>query len=404
MSTAKSQAVDYSKRKTKTTKLWIAIILGFLASIPPFATDFYLPALPQMATDLSTNASFVQLSLTACLLGMALGQFVIGPYSDVLGRKIPLIVSLIIFVASTILCVYSPSIWVLVLLRFIQGFSGAGGVVLSRAIVRDLYSGYEVTKFMAILTLINGVITILAPVAGGQLLKITDWRGIFLILGVISFLIFLSVLFGIKESLPNDKRTESGLQNTILNFGNLVKDKIFIGYTLTQGLIFGGFFGYMSASPFVLQDIYGLSAQEYSFSFAINATGVILATFCAERLVGKYGETNILRFFLNLSLFASFLLFISILLKGNIMFILTSFFLIFSCMGVVSMLCNSLAMQSQDNHAGSASALLGLVPFILGAITAPLVGIGGSNTAIPMAIVIAICNIGALVCFKKLVR
>ena len=180
---------------------------------------------------------------------MALGQFVIGPYSDVLGRKIPLIVSLIIFVASTILCAYSPSIWILVILRFIQGFSGAGGVVLSRAIVRDLYSGYEVTKFMAILTLINGVITILAPVAGGQLLKITDWRGIFFILGVISIIIFLSVIFGIKESLPEDQRTESGLKNTVLNFGNLFKDKIFMGYTLTQGLnIWGLFWIYVSFS------------------------------------------------------------------------------------------------------------------------------------------------------------
>ncbi len=378
MSLPKSQAVDYSKKKTKPNRLWIALILGFLASIPPFATDFYLPALPQMTIDLSTNASLVQLSLTACLLGMALGQFVIGPYSDVLGRKIPLIVSLIIFVASTILCAYSPSIWILVILRFIQGFSGAGGVVLSRAIVRDLYSGYEVTKFMAILTLINGVITILAPVAGGQLLKITDWRGIFFILGVISVIIFLSVIFGIKESLPEDKRTESGLKNTVLNFGNLFKDKIFMGYTLTQGLIFGGFFGYMSASPFVLQDIYGLSAQEYSFSFAINATGVILATYCAERLVGKFGETTILTFFLLLSLLAATIIF-SILFKGKYHFLLISFFLIFSCMGVISMLSNSLAMQSQDQNAGSASALLGLVPFILGAITAPLVGIGGGE-------------------------
>lgn len=404
MSIPNKQTIDYAKKKPKPNRLWIALILGFLASIPPFATDFYLPALPQMTTDLSANASLVQLSLTACLLGMAFGQFVIGPYSDVLGRKLPLTISLLVFVISTILCVYSPSIWVLVILRFIQGFSGAGGVVLSRAIVRDLYSGSEVTKFMAILTLINGVITILAPVVGGQLLKITDWRGIFFILGVISILIFLSVIFGVKESLPEEQRTESGLKNTVLNFGNLFKDKIFMGYTLAQGLIFGGFFGYMSASPFVLQDIYGLSAQEYSFSFAINATGVILATYCAERLVGKFNEIAILRFFLYLSLAASALLLVTILCKGNIVFILLSFFLIFSCMGVISMLSNSLAMQSQDKNAGSASALLGLVPFILGAATAPLVGIGGGNTAVPMAIVIAICNIGALICFKKLVR
>ena len=377
--------------------------MGFLASIPPFATDFYLPALPQMTMDLGANASLVQLSLTACLLGMALGQFVIGPYSDVWGRRVPLTVSLIVFVVSTILCAFSPNIWVLVILRFIQGFSGAGGVVLSRAIVRDLYTGYEVTKFMALLTLINGVITILAPVAGGQLLKITDWRGIFFILGVISIIILISVMVGVKETLPVESRTESGLKHTVSNFGNLFKDKMFMGYTLTSGLIFGGFFGYMSASPFVLQDIYGLSVQEYSFSFAINATGVILATYIADRFVGKLGESKILMFFLGLSLLASLLLLVSIPLQWNIIFILIAFFLIFSCMGVVSMLCNSLGMQSQNKNAGSASALLGLVPFIIGAITAPLVGIGGGNTAVPMAIVIVICNIGAFVSFKRLV-
>lgn len=379
MSVPDHQVIQLSIRKMKPKRIWIALILGFLASIPPFATDFYLPALPQMTLDLSTNASLVQLSLTACLLGMALGQFVIGPYSDVWGRRVPLTVSLIIFVVSTILCAFSPNIWVLVILRFIQGFSGAGGVVLSRAIVRDLYTGYEVTKFMALLTLINGVITILAPVAGGQLLKITDWRGIFFILGVISIIILISMMVGIKETLPVESRTESGLKHTVSNFGNLFKGKTFMGYTLTSGLIFGGFFGYMSASPFVLQDIYGLSVQEYSFSFAINATGVILATYIADRFVGKLGESKILMFFLGLSLFASLLLLVSIPLQWNIIFILISFFLIFSCMGVVSMLCNSLGMQSQDKNAGSASALLGLVPFIIGAITAPLVGIGGAT-------------------------
>lgn len=404
MSVPDHQVIQQTRKKIKPNRIWIALILGFLASIPPFATDFYLPALPQMTVDLSANASLVQLSLTACLLGMAIGQFVIGPYSDVWGRKVPLTVSLFIFVASTMLCAFSPNIWILVFLRFIQGFSGAGGVVLSRAIVRDLYTGYEVTKFMALLTLINGVITILAPVAGGQLLKITDWRGIFFILGVISIIMLISVMIGIKETLPIDNRTESGLKNTVSNFGNLLKDKTFMGFTLTSGLIFGGFFGYMSASPFVLQDIYGLSVQEYSFSFAVNATGVIIATYIADRLVGKLGESNILKFFLVLSLFASLLLLPSVLLQWNIFFILISFFLIFSCMGVISMLCNSLGMQSQDKNAGSASALLGLVPFIIGAITAPLVGIGGGHTAVPMAIVIILCNMGAFVCFKRLVK
>mgnify|MGYP000845331127 CR=1 FL=1 len=404
MSVAKSQTAAGAKKKVNNNKVLLALILGFLASIPPFATDFYLPALPQMTIDLSASASLVQLSLTACLLGMAFGQFVIGPYSDVLGRKLPLIASLLVFVVSTILCAYSPSVWVLVILRFIQGFSGAGGVVLSRAIVRDLYSGYEVTKFMAILTLINGVITVLAPVAGGQLLKLTDWRGIFFLLSVISIVVFFSVLFGLKESLPAEERTESGLKNTVSNFGSLFKDKVFMGYTLTSGFVFGGFFAYMSASPFVLQDIYGLSAQEYSYSFAINATGVLVAVYIAERLTGRLSEGSILKLFLSLSLLASLLLMAAIPLNGHILLILLAFFLIFSCMGVISMMCNSLGMQSQDKNAGSASALLGLVPFILGAITAPLVGIGGSSTGIPMAVVILLCNVMVLVSFKKLVR
>ena len=177
-----------------------------------------------------------------------------------------------------------------------------------------------------------------------------------------------------------------------------------MGYTLTSGLIFGGFFAYMSASPFVLQDIYGLSAQEYSYSFAINATGVLVAVYIAERLAGRLSEGSILKFFLSLSFLASLLLLAAIPLNGHIFLILLAFFLIFSCMGVISMMCNSLGMQSQDKNAGSASALLGLVPFILGAITAPLVGIGGGSTALPMAVIIMLCNVGALVSFKKLVR
>lgn len=404
MNLGKSATAEVAKTKPKVNRVWMALMLGFLASIPPFATDFYLPALPQMTTDLGTSASLIQLSLTSVLLGMALGQLIIGPYSDVLGRRLPLNISLIVFVVSTVLCAFSPSIWVLVILRFIQGFSGAGGVVLSRAIVRDFYSGHEVTKFMAILTLINGVVTILAPVVGGQLLRSTDWRGIFLILGVISIILLLTVLFGMKESLPEYERTESGLKSIVLNFWGLFKDKTFMGYTLTQGLIFGGFFGYMSGSPFVLQGIYGLNAQQYSYSFAINATGVTLATYIAEKLVGTLEEKMLLRFFLGLSLFASLLLFAAVIFQWSIVFVLISFFLIFSCMGVISMLSNSLAMQSQDKNTGSASALLGLVPFVIGAVTAPLVGIGGEHTALPTAIVIAVCNIGALLFFRRLVK
>lgn len=402
MNRQKVEIVDGTLSNVKGNKIWIVLILGLLAGIPPLVTDFYLPAFPQMSTDLSSSASSIQLSLTSCLIGMALGQLVIGPLSDVLGRKIPLIVSLIIFIVTTILCAFSPSIWVFVLLRFFQGLAGAGGVVLSRAIARDLYGGAELTKFFAMLMMVNGLAPILAPVAGGQLLKVTDWRGIFIVLGVFIILIFLAVIFRLKESLPKTDRTESGLKKTILTFGSLFKDKSFIGYVLTQGFITGGFFAYLSASPFVLQDIYGLSAQAYSFSFAMNGIGIVIASQVAGKLIGKFSETQLLKFGVSLSLLSSVLLLIAILINANIMFVLICFFLIVSCMGITGMTTNSLAMQGQDKTFGSASALLGLMPFIFGAITAPLVGIGGGGTALPMAIAIVICGLSAFISFTSL--
>lgn len=388
----------------KTTIMMTALILGVLASISPLATDVYLPSFPEMSESLGASPSQVQLTLTTFLLGMALGQLVIGPYSDVIGRRLPLNVSIFVFVMTTILSAFTNSIWTLILLRFIQGFSGAGGVVLSRAIVRDLFTGYQVTKYMAILTIINSVITVLAPVIGGILLTFKDWRGIFIFLSILSIVMFFSVFFGIKETLLESERSHSGIKNTILNFGQLFKNKVFVGYVFTQGFIYGGFFAYLAGSPFVLQNLYGLSAQSFSISFAVNAAGVIVATLIASKLALRFTEKNVLQITLIISLLSSIILFFTIFLNGALTIILITFFFIFSCLGVVGMLCNSLGMQSQKEYVGSASALLGLVPFIFGSITAPLVGIDGGQTALPMGMIILICNVLAMIIFKRYVR
>ncbi|MCF7616092.1 multidrug effflux MFS transporter [Bacillus sonorensis] len=403
MGTVNSQADLAAQSKAKPNRIWIAVILGILSGIGPVVIDLYLPGLPQMADDLHTSASIVQLSLTSCLLGLAIGQIVIGPFSDVLGRRIPLIVSLAVFAAASFLCALTSSVWVLIAMRFIQGAAGAGGIVISRAIARDLYSGTELTKFFSLLMLVNGIAPIVSPVAGGQLMKVTTWNGVFFMIGVFGIIIILSVIIGIRESLSPDNRTRGGFKETFVSFGRLFGQRTFMGYALAQGLITAGMFGYISASPFVLQDIYGLSAQAFSFCFAVNGLGIIIAAQITGRLAGRFGEAALLRCGLMISLAASLVLFVSVVFHAPLMFVLIPLFIVVSCIGIVTTSSGSLAMQSQGKSAGSASALLGLLTFILGAGAAPLVGIAGSHTALPMAVVIVCCNIGALVCFKMLV-
>jgi MFS transporter, DHA1 family, multidrug resistance protein len=269
-------------------RIWIVLILGMLAAVGPIVTDLYLPTLPLMTIDLQTSTSSIQLSITTCLLGLAIGQVIIGPISDMLGRRIPLIISLIIFVIASFLCAFSPNVTVFIILRFIQGLAGAGGIVISRAIARDLYSGPELTKFFALLMLVNGCAPVLSPVLGGQLMKVTDWKGIFIVIGIFTMIMLLSSFFGLKETLPYERRTNGGLKETFLVFGKLFKHKTFMGYVLAQGLTGAGMFAYISASPFVLQDIYGLTAQQFSYCFALNGVGIIIATQTTARLVGRF--------------------------------------------------------------------------------------------------------------------
>jgi len=387
----------------KPNRVWAALILGLLAAIGPLCTDLYLPVLPQIAGDLQTTPSLVQLSLTACLLGLALGQIIIGPNSDVFGRRIPLIISLVIFAITSLLCALAPSVWVLIMLRFIQGVAGAGGIVISRAIVSDLYSGTELTRFFSLLMLVNGVAPILAPVAGGQLTKVTTWPGVFIILGVFSIVMLLAVILGVKESLPKKNRAKGGLKETILIFKNLFSNRNFMGHFLTQGFVMAGLFGYIAASPFVLQNIYGVSAETFSFCFAINGLGIIIAAQITGRLVGRFSESKLLVFGLVLSLLASIVLLMMIFVKAGLIFILVPLFVVVSCIGIIMTTSFALAIQNQGKVAGSASALLGFIAFVFGAIAAPIVGIGGSHTAVPMGVVILVSAIIALICYVKLV-
>jgi len=386
-------------KPVKANRLWMILVLGTLTAIGPLSIDMYLPSLPKLTDDLQTNASLAQLTLTACLLGLSVGQLFVGSISDIYGRRKPLIIALIMYVASSLLCAVAPSIWSLVLLRFLQGASGSAGIVISRAMVRDMYSGSEMTKFFSLLMLVNGAAPILAPIIGGQLLQFTSWRGVFIVLGAISIFMLVSATFVLRETLPLEERETGGLVGTLATYRNLLKDRLFMGYALSQGLVSAAMFAYISGSPFVLQNIYGASPQEFSVFFAINGIGIIIASQITGCLAGKLSEKALFVAGIGIAAAGGISLLLTIVLGIGLIGVLCSLFLVVSSVGVVSTTGFSLAMKNQKQAAGTASALLGLLQFISGALVAPLVGIGGSNTALPMGIVIALCEVGAVLCY-----
>lgn len=398
------QSISTGSSLKRGNPVAVIFILGVLSAFGPLSLDMYLPALPTLARELHTSASLAQVSLTACLLGLAFGQVVMGPFSDMSGRRRPLIVALIVYGIVSFLCIFTSSIWAFVALRFVQGVAGATGIVISRASVRDLFSGKELTKFYAMIMLVNGVAPILAPVAGGQLLHFVSWRGVFGALAVIGVLMFLAVLVGLKETLPIEARKTGGLKEVWRTFGLLLKDREFMGYALMQGFVMGGMFAYISGSTFVLQDIYGLSAQMFSVIFAINGVGIILATQTTGRLAGKMNAQSLLAYGITQAVTSSVLLLVTILFHAPVIFICIFLFFFVSSIGIINTMVFSLAMENQGSHAGSASALLGLLPFLLGSIVAPLVGIGNGKTAVPMGVVITCCAFIALGAYIFLVR
>ncbi|PIC79363.1 MFS transporter [Sporosarcina sp. P18a] len=384
--------------------VWLVLLLGSLSAFGPLSMDMYLPGLPIVADDLNASTSLVQLSLTACLIGLGAGQLIFGPLSDIYGRRKPLVITLIVYAIASILCAFSPNIWIFVALRFIQGMTGAAGIVIARACARDLYVGNELTKFMAMLSIVSGAAPILAPIVGGVVLNYASWQAVFFLLGVIGLLMFVSTACFLPDTLPVEERAESGMLAVVKTFSGLLKDKWFLGIALTQGLIMSSMFAYIAGSPFVLQNIYGVTAQQFSLFFALNGVGIITAAQLTGRLSGRIHEVKFLRAGVLMSFAASILLMLTVWNEWPLIVIATALFFMVSSVGLVSPASFSLAMQSQGKSAGSAAAFLGLMPFIGGATVSPLVGLAGDSSAWPLSIVVLTCSTGALVMFFTVVR
>ncbi len=397
-------AVDAKESRKSSNLVWLIVLLGSLSAFGPLSLDLYLPALPKLAENLNTSSSYAQLSLTACMIGLSVGQLFAGSLSDIHGRRKPLLIGLLVYSAASILCAFSPSIGILVILRFVQGFAGSAGIVISRAVVRDMYSGPELTKFFAMLMLVKGAAPIFSPVIGGQLLKVMPWEGLFVVLAGWGVLTLLAVLIGLPETLHPDRRMTGGIRQTLSTFRQLLGDRSFMGYALAQALVTAAMFAYIAGSPFVLQNIYGVSPQTFSLFFAINGLGIIIAGQLTGRLASRVGDRKLFLSGLFIASLSGILLLFMIALSAGLAAILVPLFFVVSSVGIVGTTGFSLAMRNHGHAAGSAAALLGLLSFLLGGILAPIVGIAGSANALPMGVIIAVTDLGALICYFVMIR
>lgn len=388
-------------RNTKPLK--IIAILGTLGAFAPLSIDMYLPALPSIEKELNTTQSFVQLSLTFFLFGIVMGQLLIGPLSDVKGRRKPLLIGLAIYTVTSLCCVFVSSIGLFIVLRFIQGLSGASGIVLSRAILRDFFVGKELTKTFALLALIQGSAPVLAPVLGGIVLLFAPWKGVFVFLTLVGFIMFFVVLFKLPESLDESLRTKGSIKQTLITFKGLFVDRSFIGFALAIASVYGMMFAYISGSSFVLQNIYGISAQMYSIIFAINGAGIVTCSQITGRLVGRFSEMKLLVVGIIMSFIGTATLFLLFILHAKIYFILLPLLIAISSVGIVNTTGQSLALQNQGKIAGSASALLGVLQYVLAGTLAPLTGLG-QQPAISMGLVMMLGSIGAICAYLLLIR
>ncbi|MGG1071077.1 Bcr/CflA family multidrug efflux MFS transporter [Priestia megaterium] len=385
-------------------RIQLAILLGSLGLLGPFTIDTYLPSFPTIVKDFHTTASLVQISLTACLLGLGAGQLFIGPLSDVKGRRKPLLLFLCLYLLASLTCSFSPNIYFLIVARFVQGFSAAGGLVVSRAIVRDLFSGKELTKFFTLIVLVGNLGPIVAPIAGGAILSFTKWNGVFIVLACIGAILIFMVSLKLPETLPPEKRVPSNLPQLMSNFGSLFKEREFMGYAFTQGFTTAGIFAYVSGIPFVYQNIYHVSPQQFSLLFGVNGLGLIIGSQLVGRLADHISERTFLKIGLGISIAAGAILLIALLLKAPLIAVAIPIFFFVSSISIIGTTSFALAIESQGHIAGSASALLGLLPFVLGSLSAPLVGIAGSYTGVPMGVTIFGASLLAFLSYFVLVR
>ncbi len=397
-----SASATASRRSIPGLPTGMLVVLGALSAFGPLSTDMYLPGLPSMARDLGVRPSVAQLTLSASLIGLAVGQIIAGPISDAHGRRRPLLLGLAAYAVASVLCSLAPSIVPLLVARFIQGLAGAAGIAIARAVIRDRAHGVAAARAYALLIVVTGLGPIVAPVAGGLLLHVTDWRGIFAVLALIGLGLLLCTAVLVPETLASDARHLGGLRTTRAAIRVLLSDRRYVAHTLAGSFAFGTLMAYIAASPFVLEHIHKLSAQAFSVVFAINGCGILVGRQIGAMRVGTVGPTRVMQEGLSCQLAGATGVLAFTLSSPRLVPLLVCLFVAVASVGAIMPMATALAMEDHPERAGSASGIFGFVQFLLGSSVAPLVGVAGPGSALPMAIVMPACSLTALLALRSI--
>ena len=390
-------------RLTRPEYSRLVVILGALTAMGPLAIDMYLSALPTIARELETSAASVQVSLAVYFVGIACGQAFYGPLSDRLGRKPALYFGLSLFVLASAGCALAENPRTLIVFRFLQALGGCAPLVVPRAVVRDYFDQRESVRMLSVLILVMGLAPILAPLIGGQLLVNFGWRSVFWLLGAYGAAWLAIVVLFLPESLPPERRHRHRLGEILAVYGRLLGDRVYLGWVLTGGLIFAGLLSYIAGSPFVFIELFDVPPEQYGLYFGTNAIGIITASQVNRWLANRYRAERVVRVVLPVAMSAGLVLLVDAYTGfGGFAGILVPLWVFIACHGFTMPNTTALAMAPHGSVAGSASALMGTLQFVLGSAGGALIGALGSRTPVPFAAVIAGCGVGAFIAFRTL--
>lgn len=370
---------------------WL-FLMGLVTALGPLAVDMYLPSFTSIARDFDAPTSHIERTLASYLLGLALAQLAYGPITDRYGRKIPLAAGLSIFIFASLMSSLADSAGELTFWRVVQAFGSAAGMVIPRAVIRDNLETRDAAKALSLIMLIMGVTPILAPLLGGQVLLFWNWRGIFLIMALGSALLLAGALMTMRETLPEDRRTPLAWKRIALSYADLLRDKVFIGYSLAGGFGSAGMFSYIAGSPRTFIEIYGVDPSRFGLLFGINAIALILASQVSARLLSRHTPQRLLRR-AQAGMMIAVLTGLALTLTGMITLPLLMACLVcyMACQGFVNPNAAAMALDRQGHRLGVASALMGSMQMLAGSLAGMSISAWHSDTALPLTGILALC-------------
>ncbi|MFC5929271.1 multidrug effflux MFS transporter [Cryobacterium melibiosiphilum] len=382
------------------------VILGALTALGPFTIDLYLPAFPTLESELGVTAAAVQLTLTGTMIGFGFGQLIVGPWSDKVGRKLPLMLATGFHILACVGAAMSNDIVTLGIFRVLQGFGAAAGAVVAMAMVRDLFGGKPLVKMLSRLALVSGLAPVIAPVLGSQLLLVMNWRGIFWVLAAYGLLVIAAVFFWIVETLPADQRHTAGHNTLGQRYKAVLGDRVFVGVAIIGAMTFSGLFSYLSSSSFLFQQVYGFTPQEYGLLFAVNSLGIVTGVQLSSRLMHRYNVGP--QWILSISTVVLVITSAAILLldlggAGLWGTLVPLWFFIAAC-GFTLPSVQVIALNGHGHEAGTAASLLGAANFGVAGVISPIVGVFGVDNSVPMAAVMGITALIAVASLWFIVR